>query len=259
MWSWAEWLVHQRRKGAKWLADILSTPLVKNIMRPGRRLCQLLIANLKATSSQLVTASRNRSRSRRLEKQNIVLPTVMGDKVPSRLSGFVNATKTAIKGAVLDHLSDGSFDNRGWEMEASNPVVIMGEGARAPWFWSCGPDEEPVCLMLKITNAHSDMIKCVSISPLCFSFIDTFRHMQFNPGANHHNAILGFVLATHSRGTVRLWDSQNGPNAIQQVHGFADLDTTFLGSGYKRYAWDPNSSRLLTRVDKETQVWSSVR
>ena len=58
---------------------------------------------------------------------------------------------------------------------------------------------------------------------------------------------------------MRLWDLQNGPNAIQQVHGFADLDTTILESGYKRYAWAPDGSRLLTRVDKETKVWSSVR
>jgi WD40 repeat protein len=79
--------------------------------------------------------------------------------------------------------------------------------------------------------------------------------MQFNPGANHHNTS-GFILATHSRGTVRLWDSQNGSSAIR---GFADLDTTLLGSGYKRYAWAPDGSRLLTRIDKETKVWSSVR
>ena len=58
---------------------------------------------------------------------------------------------------------------------------------------------------------------------------------------------------------MRLWDSQNGPSAIQRVHGFADLDTTSLGSGYKRYAWAPDGSRLLTRVDKETKIWSSVR
>ena len=58
---------------------------------------------------------------------------------------------------------------------------------------------------------------------------------------------------------MRLWDSQNGPHTIQRVHGFADLDTTSLGSGYKRYAWAPDGSRLLTRVDKETRIWSSVR
>ena len=58
---------------------------------------------------------------------------------------------------------------------------------------------------------------------------------------------------------MRLWDSQKGSDAIQRVHGFADLDTTYLGSGYKRYAWAPDGSRLLTRADKETKVWSSVR
>ena len=82
--------------------------------------------------------------------------------------------------------------------------------------------------------------------------------MQFNPGASHHNPS-GFILATHSRGTVRLWDSLNDSNTIQRVHGFADLDTTSLGSGYKRYAWAPDGSRLLTRIDRETKVWSSVR
>jgi len=58
---------------------------------------------------------------------------------------------------------------------------------------------------------------------------------------------------------VRLWDSLNGSNPIQQVNGFADLDNTSLGSGYKRYAWAPDGSRLLTRIDRETKVWSSVR
>lgn len=82
--------------------------------------------------------------------------------------------------------------------------------------------------------------------------------MQFSPGENHHNTS-GFILATHSRGTVRLWDSLNGSSAIQRVHGFADLEATSLGSGYKRYAWAPDGSRLLTRIHRETKVWSSVR
>jgi len=55
---------------------------------------------------------------------------------------------------------------------------------------------------------------------------------------------------------VRLWDSQNGSSAI---HGFADLDTTILGSGSRRYAWAPDGSRLLTRIDRETRLWLSVR
>jgi len=104
-----------------------------------------------------------------------VLPTVAGDEIPSGLSGFVNATKTAIKNVILDHLSDSSTSNAAWEMETPDPVVVMGEGARAPWFWSCSPNEQPVCLMLKITRAHSDMIKCVSILSMGLPFnIDTF-------------------------------------------------------------------------------------
>ena len=186
MWSWAEWLVYQRHKGTKWLADILSTyneqmwdsSLVEKIKYPGQRLHQYLTSGFKATavtSSRIVTASRNRSRLRHLEKQSSVLPTSMGDEIPSGLSSFVNKTKTAIKNVIRDHLSDSSTSDSAFEMEISDPVVIVGEAARAPRFWSCGPNEEPVCLMLKIPKAHEDMIKCVSISPLCFSFIfDTF-------------------------------------------------------------------------------------
>jgi hypothetical protein len=182
MWSWAEWLVYQRHKGTKWLADILTTYKeqmwdsvpVEKIKHPGRRFYRHITAGLKATAvtgSQLVTDSRNRSRLRRLEKQSTVLPTVVGDEIPSGLSGFVNATKTAIKNVILDHLSDSSSSNLSWEMETPDPVVIMGEGERAPWFWSCDPSEQPVCLMLKITNAHSDMVKCVPILSLRLSFI----------------------------------------------------------------------------------------
>lgn len=179
MWSWAEWLVYQRHKGTKWLADILTTykeqmwdslPIDK-IKSPGRRFYHTVTV----TSSRLMTASRNRSRLRHLEKQNTVLPTVVGDEIPSGLSGFVNATKTAIKNVILDHLSDSSTSNAAWEMESADPVVIADEGTRASWFWGCSPSERPVCLMLKIRNAHSDMIKCVSILPLGLSFIfDTF-------------------------------------------------------------------------------------
>ena len=169
--------MYQRHKGTKWLADILSaykeqmwdSLLVEKIKRPGQQLYQHLTAGFKATAdtkSRLVTESRNRSRLRHLEKQNTLLPTVVGDEIPSGLTGFVNATKTAIKNAILDHLSDSSTSGASWEMESSSPVVIVGEEARAPWFWSCGPDEQPVCLMRKVTKAHSDMIKCVSISPL---------------------------------------------------------------------------------------------
>ena len=175
MWSWAEWLVYQRHKGTKWLADILSAYKekmwdrlpVEQIKHPGQRFYRRITAGFKATAvtrSQLMTASRNRSRLRRLEKQNSVLPTVVGDEIPSGLSGFVNATKTAIKNAILDHLSDSGTSETAWEMESSEPIVIMDEGMRAPWFWSCGPNEQPICLMLKITKAHSDMIKCVSTS-----------------------------------------------------------------------------------------------
>ena len=98
-----------------------------------------------------MTASRNRLRLRRLEKQNSLLPTVVGDDTPSGLSAFVDATKNAI----LDHLSDSNAQ----EMEPSEPTVLMDEGVRAPWFWGC--DEQPRCLMLNITGAHPDMIKCV--------------------------------------------------------------------------------------------------
>ena len=186
MWAWAEWLVYQRHKGTKWLADILSTykeqmwdsSLAEKIKYPGQRLYQYLTTGLRATavtSSRIVTAARDRSRLRHLEKQNPVLPTSMGDKIFIGLSGFVNKTKTAIKNAILDHVSEISTSDSAWEMEISDPVVIMDEAARAPWFWSCGPNEQSVCLMLKIPKAHEDMIKCVSISPLCFSFIfDTF-------------------------------------------------------------------------------------
>lgn len=182
MWSWAEWLVYQRHKGTKWLADILSAYKeqmwdslpVERAKYAGQRLYRHVTAGFKATAvtgSQLMTDSRNRSRLRRLEKQNSVLPTVVGDDMPSGLSGFVYATKTAIKNAILDHLSDGSTSNTAWEMEASEPKVIMDEGTRAPWFWSCGPDEQPMCLMLKITKAHSDMIKCVSTSSHNYSVV----------------------------------------------------------------------------------------
>jgi len=144
MWSWAEWLVYRRHKGTKWLADILSTyneqiwgglP-VETTKYLGRGFYRHVTAGFKATAatgSRLVTAFR--SRSRRLEKQNPVLPLVVGDEIPSGLSGLVDA----------------------------GPVVIKGEGARAPGFWSCSPNEQPVCLMLKVPRAHSDMIKCVSI------------------------------------------------------------------------------------------------
>jgi len=194
MWSWAEWLVYQRHKGTKWLAGILSTyteqlwdsPAVEKIKYPGRRFSQYVTAGFKATAvtkREFVTASRNRSRLRRFEKQNAILPTVVGDKMPSGLSGFLNAvktaiknaTKTAIKTAILDHLRDSSPSSAAWELESSDPVTIIDEGASAPWFWSCGPNERPACLMLKITNAHSEMIKCVSISPRSFPFLsDTF-------------------------------------------------------------------------------------
>ena len=186
MWSWAEWLVYQRHKGTKWLADILSTykeqmwdsSLVEKIKYPGQRLYQYLTTGFKATavtSSRLVTESRNRSRLRHLEKQNSVLPTVMNDEIPTGLLGFVNKTKAAIKNAIRDHLSDSSSSDSTWEMEISDPMSIMDKGALARRFWSCGPNAQPVCLMLKIPEAHSDMIKCVSILPLCFSFIfDTF-------------------------------------------------------------------------------------
>jgi len=190
MWSWAEWLVYQRHKGTKWLAGILSayteqlwdSPPVEKIKYPGRRFYQYVTAGFKATAvtkREFVTASRNRSRLRRFEKQNAVLPTVVGDEMPSGLSGFLNATKTAIKNAtktaiknaILDHLSDTSTSSAGWEMDSSDPVMIIDEGASAPWFWGCDPDERPLCLMLKITRAHSDMIKCVVVSPLRSSFI----------------------------------------------------------------------------------------
>jgi hypothetical protein len=82
MWSWAEWLVYQRHKGTKWLADILSTYKeqmwdslpVEKIKYPGRRFYQYVTAGFKATAvtrSRLMTALRNRSRLRRLEKQNL--------------------------------------------------------------------------------------------------------------------------------------------------------------------------------------------
>ena len=58
---------------------------------------------------------------------------------------------------------------------------------------------------------------------------------------------------------MRLWSSQKDSDTIQQIHGSADLHTTPLGSGYKRYAWAPDGSRLLTRADKETKVLSIVR
>lgn len=184
MWSWAEWLVYQRHKGTKWLADILSAYKeqmwdslpVEQIKYPGQRFYGYITAGYKATAvtgSRLMTDSRNRSRLRRFEKQKAVLPTVAGDEVPSGLSGFVAATKTAIKNAILDHLSDSSNDTV-WEMESSDPVAIMDVGEQAPWFWSCGPDEQPMCLMLKITKAHTDMIKCVLVSFLTYYFlIDT--------------------------------------------------------------------------------------
>ena len=82
--------------------------------------------------------------------------------------------------------------------------------------------------------------------------------MQFNPGANHHDT-LEFILATQSTGAVRLWGPQKDSDTIQRIYGSADLHTTPLGSGYKRYAWAPDGSRLLTRAAKETKVWSSVR
>ena len=156
MWSWAEWLVYRRHKGTKWLADILFTynkqiwgsPLVEKMRYPGRRFYRHVAAGFKATAvtgSRLVTAFR--SRSRRLEKQTPVLPTVVGGEIPRDLSGLVDA----------------------------GPVVIKGEGARAPGFWSCSPNEQPVCLMLKVPRAHSDMIKCVSILFHGLSFnVDTF-------------------------------------------------------------------------------------
>jgi len=179
--------VYQRHGGTKWLADILSTynekmwdsPPVEKVKYLGRGFYRHVTAGFKATAvtdSRLVTDSRNRSRLRRLEKQDTVLPTVAGDEIPSGLFGFVNATKTTIKNVILDHLNDSSTSNVAWEMETTSPVVIMGEGARAPWFWSCSPDEQPVCLMLKIPRAHSDMIKCVSILSLGLSFnVDTFK------------------------------------------------------------------------------------
>ena len=271
MWSWAEWLVYQRHKGTKWLADILSTyneeiwdsPLVEKIKYPGQRLEQYLTDGFNKAaagiSSWRVTASRNPSRSRHPEKQKSILPIVTGGQISSGVSGFVNKTKNTIKGVIQDPLSDSGASDPAFEMKTADLVVITDDEAGAPWFWSCGPNGQPVCLMLKIPKAHEDMIKCVSISPLCFSLIlIPFRHMQFNPGANHHNA-LGFILATQSTGTVRLWGSQKDSDAIQPVYCFADLGTTPLGSGYKRYAWAPDGSTLLTRADKETTVWSSVR
>jgi len=186
MWSWAEWWVYERYKGTKWLADILSTYTeqiwgglpVERLKYPGRRFYRHVTAGFKATAvtgSRLVTASRNRSRLRRLEKQNKVLPTVAGDEIPSGRLGFINTTRNAIKNVILDHLSDSDTSNAAWEMETPDPLVIMVEGARAPWFWSCSPNEQPVCRMLKITRAHSDMIKCVSLLSLGLSFVfDTF-------------------------------------------------------------------------------------
>ena len=265
--------MYQRYKGTKWLADILKeqlwdSPPVEQIKHPGRKFYRHVTAGYKATAvttSQLMTDSRNRSLMRRIEKQNAVLPTVASDEIPSGLSGmanatktatgFVNATKTAIKNVILDHLGDSSTSNTRLEMVSSDPIAIMDEEASAPLFWSCGPNEQPMCLMLKITKAHSDMVKCVHIyliRPL--SYLIPSRHMQF---ANRHNTS-GFILATHSRGNVRLWSSQNGSNAIERVHGLADLGTTSLGSGYKRYAWAPDGSRLLTRTDRETKIWPRV-
>jgi hypothetical protein len=176
MWSWAEWLVYQRHEGTKWLAGILSayreqmwkTLPVEKIKSPGRRFYRYVIAGFKACS-RFLTAFRTHSHLRRLEKQNEVLPTVVRDEMPSGLSDFVNATKTAIKKAILDHRSDSS--DTAWELESSDPVVIMDDEARAPWFWGCAPDGQPRCLMLKITGAHPDMVRCVSISSLNSSFI----------------------------------------------------------------------------------------
>jgi hypothetical protein len=268
MWSWAEWLVYKRHTGKKWLAHILSSYQeqmwdrlpVNGIKNLGGRFYRHVTAGKASavTSSRLVTASQNCSCLRRLQRQNTGLP-VVGGELPTVLSGFVNATKTVIKDVILVHFGESSTINPAWEMETPDPVMIMGKGTQAAWFWSSGPNDQPVYLMLRITNAHSEMIKCASILSLSLpSFLIPFRHMQFNPGANHQGTS-GSILATHSRGThgrgaVRLWGSQDGSSAI---HGFADLDTT--DSGYKRYAWAPDGSRLLTRIDKETKVWSSVR
>ena len=178
--------MYQRHKGTKWLANILSTyfeqmwdsPLVEKIRHLGQRLYQNLTDAFKAAagiSSWLVTASRNRSRSSHPEKQSSVLPTFTGGGRSGGVSGLVNKTKKTIKSAIRDPSSDSGASDPAFEMKLSDLVVITDEEARAPWFWSRGPNEQPVCLMLKIPKAHEDMIKCVSIPPLCFSFIfDTF-------------------------------------------------------------------------------------
>ena len=177
----------QRHKGTKWLANILSTyfeqmwdsPLVKKIRNLGQSLYQNLTDAFKAAAginSRLVTASRNRSRSCHPEKQSPVLPTFTGGGRPGGVSDLVNKTKNTIKGiAIRDPPSDSGASDSAFEMKLSDLAVITDEEAQAPWFWSRGPNEEPVCLTLKIPKAHQDMIKCVSIPPLCFSFIfDTF-------------------------------------------------------------------------------------
>jgi hypothetical protein len=185
MWSWAEWLVYKRHTGKKWLAHILSSYQeqmwdrlpVKRIEHLGGRFYHHVTAGKASavTSSRLVRASRNRSCLRRLQRQNTVLPIAVGGEIPTVLSSFVKTTKTVFKDVILVHFGESSTIHSAWERETPDPVVIMGEGERAPWFWSCGPNEQPVCLMLKITNAHSDMIKCVPILSLGLSFIfDTF-------------------------------------------------------------------------------------
>ena len=183
MWSWAEWWVYRRYEGRKWLADILSahyeqiwdSPYVERTKDLGRWFYRHVTVGFKATAvtgSRAVTVSRNLSRLLCLKMENAVLPTVAGDEIPSGRSGFV---KNAIKHVILDHLGDSITSNATWEMGTPDPVVIMGEGARVPWFWSCGPNEQPVCRMLKIPRAHSDMIKCVSLLSFGISFIfDTF-------------------------------------------------------------------------------------